>query len=174
MKRNSTFLGTLIALAALLFATANVAQGQARAEALGELSRDWTLRAGVFFASSEATRKAVGTVAFSGTLERKIYRTDNYDLYLGMGYNGMDTVYSIPLMFNLLYRSHSIHYGGGFGYSFGKRLDGRGFAAPALSINGGIRIRHGKNPMDVDVRYLFISGSNSELDGFTVTLGIGF
>lgn len=174
MKRNSTFLGTLFAFAVLLFATGNVAQGQARGETLGDLSRDWTLRTGVFIATSDATRKAIGTVGFSGTVERKVYRTDSYDLFLGMGYHGMDRVYNVPIMFNLVYHTNSLHYGGGFGYSFGKRLDGRGFAAPTLSINAGLRVRNGKNPLDVDVRYFFVSGSNQELDGLSLTLGIAF
>jgi hypothetical protein len=174
VKRNSTLLGTLIALAMLFFATANTAHAQARAETLGELNKDWTLRAGAFFASSNATRNAIGTVGFSGSAERKVYRTDNYDLYLGMGYNGMDRVYSVPIMFNIMYHRNALRLGGGFGYSFGKRLDGRGFAAPALSLNAGLRIRHGNMPLDVDVRYLIISGSNSELDGFAITLGLSF
>jgi hypothetical protein len=113
-------------------------------------------------------------VGFSGHVEKKVYQTESYDLFVGMGYNGMDRVYSVPILINLIYHNGNLRYGAGFGYSFGKRLDGRGMSGTAVNLIAGYKLRGGSNPMNVDVRYLLISGASNELDGLCVTLGISF
>ncbi len=139
-----------------------------------ELSQDWYFRLGVFVAQSNTTRKIMGDVGISGTLERRVYAASNYDLLIGLGYNGFDKVYSIPLLINLILHHNNIRYGLGAGYSFGKRDNGKGSNGVALDLILGYQLTHTTNPLSLDLRYFFISGSSNELDGYSLTLGYKF
>lgn len=167
MKRFSTFFSTLFIVAALLITAGQASKAQTRAEDLPELSRDWTLRLGAWIPKT-------GSLGISAHAERRVYKTDAYDLNMGMGYNGSETVYNVPILFSLIYHIKEIRAGALFGYSFGKRVDGRGMSGTALGLLAGYRIKNGVNPITADVRYLWIAGADSELDGWSITVGIGF
>lgn len=147
---------------------------RAQGDVTPELSRDWTIRLGLYIFSSEAARDKAGAVGISGLVERTVYRGDTYDVNVGIGYNGFDTVYSVPLMVYLVGHRDNLRYGGGVGYSFSKRVDGRGSNALSFSLLVGYDLTHGKHPINADLRYYFIGGSSSELDGYSLTLGIKF
>jgi hypothetical protein len=174
LKRSGTFFSAAMMLVLsvwLLFAP-----GSACAQALvePELSKDWTVRIGLWVPNSEAAREVVGTVGISGHVERRVYDGGNYDLTVGIGYNGFDRSYSVPVMLNIIGHRGNLRFGGGAGYSFGKRLDGSGSNGAALSLILGYQLTHGKNPLTFDFRYYFVAGSNQELDGYSFTLGIKF
>ncbi|MDE2127748.1 MAG: hypothetical protein KGJ62_14295 [Armatimonadetes bacterium] len=173
MKR---FLGT--GLIALTFGLVLVmSPGICRAqdgESTPELAKNWTLRVGPYFVGSEAASRKIGNVAFSGMVERQVYTGNQYDITVGIGYNGWDTVYSIPVMVNLIAHKDNLRYGGGAGYSFGKRASGTGTDGAAAMLLVGYDLVHGPNPISADLRYYFISGSNSELNGYSLTLGMKF
>lgn len=172
MKR----LGKIWALALMVMMGMAIAPrvAHAQSDATPELSRDWNVRAGLFVPNSRATRSKGGEVGFSGMVERRVYRGDAFDVTVGIGYNGMDQVYSVPVQINLIARKANLRYGAGVGYSFNKRLDGSGSNGTALSLILGYTPVHGKNPISVDLRYFFIGGSSSELDGYSLTIGAQF
>jgi hypothetical protein len=139
-----------------------------------ELSQDWSVRIGVFMAQSQAVRSKVGDIGISGLVDRRIYAGNNYEISAGIGYNGLNDVYSVPIVLDLTALSGNIRYGAGTGYAFGKRLDGRGTSGPLLSLLVGYQLTRSTNPLSLDLRYYFISGSSNELDGYSFTLGYKF
>ena len=157
----------------LLTATSN-ARAQARPEELPDLARDWTMRLGLFVFNSETARKAAGNVGLSAIMERTVYYGAGYDVNIGIGYQGFDRVYSVPISVTAIARQHRLRWGVGTGYSFGKRIDGSGSSGPILSVLAGWALRGGRNPLSAELRYNFISGSNNELDGYSLTLGLKF
>ncbi len=167
MKRFSTFFSTLFIVAALLITAGQASKAQTRAEDLPELSRDWTVRLGAWIPKT-------GSLGISALADRRVYKTDAYDLTLGAGYNGSETVYNIPIVFTIVYHMKDVRVGGLFGYSFGKRVNGQGMAGAALGLLAGYRLKQGVNPITVDARYYVISGADSELNGLSVTIGMGF
>lgn len=173
MKR-SVILGAVLAvtlgLAVLL--SPGVARAQAVPEETPELARDWSIRLGPWFFNSNTSRNAAGGLGISGMVERRVYAGAGYDLQVGIGYNGMNSVYSVPIMVNLIAHPYNLRYGIGAGYSFGKRVDGSGTDGVALDLIVGYRFVPGPNPLSVDLRYYFISGCSNELDGWSLTLGI--
>ncbi len=174
MKRMRTIWG---AAWLLLGACLLLAPGAARAQGgdqAPELARDWNLRVGLFIPQSQTTRGKSGEVGFSGIVERRVYRAQMYDLFVGIGYNGWDPVYSIPIMVNIIAHHNSIRYGIGAGYSFGKRDDGRGTDGAVLGLILGYELTHGRHALSADLRYNFITGSNNELDGYSLTIGMQF
>ena len=177
MKRVSTLwsiaLGLLIGMG--LLATPGAARAQFQTDETPELSRDWTIRAGLFFFNSEAARDQEGGVSFAGAVERTVYTGETYDVSIGVGYYGLSDVYSIPIMVNVVGRRANWRYGFGGGYAFGRRLDGRGSSGAALGLILGYQINSASRyPMNVDLRYNFISGASNELDGYSITLGVKF
>lgn len=176
MKRLSVFwsiaLGLLFGMG--LIAVPGAARAQFQTDEVPELSRDWTIRAGMYIFNSEAARAAEGAVSFSGYVERRVHQGLNHDLNIGVGYNGLDRVYSVPIMIHYVHRKEKWRLGAGAGYAFGKRIDGRGMSGTALGLLLGYQLTSGKYPMNVDLRYNFISGANNELDGYSITLGIKF
>jgi hypothetical protein len=168
----SVALGLLLGIG--LMAVPGAARAQFQTDEVPELSRDWTIRAGLFIFNSETARATEGSVSFGGSVERRVYEGTNYDLTIGIGYYGLDRVYSVPLMVHFIGHKHKLRYGAGAGYSFGKRLDGRGMSGAALGLLLGYQITSGKYPANVDLRYNFIAGANNELDGYSLTLGIKF
>jgi hypothetical protein len=168
-------LSAALALAFGVWLTA--APNPARAQDTGEtpsIQRDWHIRAGLFIFSSDRSRDRAGEVGFSGIVERSVYRNERYELNVGIGYHGWDTVYSIPITITGIGRYQNLRYGLGIGYTFGKRADGRGSSGVYLAPLVGYQLAHGKHPISVDLRYQFISGSASELDGWSITAGYGF
>ncbi|HZT41848.1 MAG TPA: hypothetical protein VFA07_06645 [Chthonomonadaceae bacterium] len=157
----------LLALGLCLF----MAPGAARAQISGgseDLSQDWSLRIGVFILHGS------GDLGISGMVERRVHNSPDYDIMLGVGYNGLNNVYSVPIMLNVIGKHANGRYGGGIGYSFGKRSEGNSFTGVAFDVVAGYTFVHGRNPMNVDLRWYFISGANSELDGPSITLGVQF
>jgi hypothetical protein len=143
-------------------------------DAIPELSRDWNVRVGTFIYQSKTTRAAQGEVGFSGMVERRVYKGDAFDVLVGIGYNGFDRVYAVPIQISLIAHKNNLRYGAGVGYSFNKRLDGSGSNGTALSLILGYTPIHGKNPVSVDLRYYIFSGSSDELDGYSLTIGAQF
>jgi hypothetical protein len=146
----------------------------AQSEAVPELSRDWNVHIGMFIYNSKTARDAQGEVGISGFVERRVYHGDAFDVTAGIGYNGLDRVYSVPVQLNLIAHKANLRYGAGAGYSFNKRLDGSGSNGTALSLILGYTPVHGKNPISVDLRYFFLGGSSNELDGYSLTIGAQF
>ncbi|MCW3098831.1 MAG: hypothetical protein JWL77_4449 [Chthonomonadaceae bacterium] len=173
MKR----LGTIWGLALMILLGMAMAPRAAHAQtndATPELSRDWNVRIGMFIYNSKTTRNAQGEVGISGMVERRVFKGDAYDVLVGIGYNGFDRVYSVPIQINLIAHKNNLRYGAGVGYSFNKRLDGTGSNGSALSVILGYTPIHGKNPISIDARYFFFGGSSNELDGLSLTIGAQF
>lgn len=176
MKRIGSFFS--IALMLMVGMTGMIASLPARAQSdsLTEtaLSRDWTVRMGVWYANSHAVRSKIGAVAISGLVERQVYAGNSYAIHIGIGYNGFNTVYSVPIMANIIAYHGNLRYGVGAGYYFGKRLSGRGASGSALDLILGYQITNTSNPLSLDLRYFFLSGASNELDGYGLTLGYKF
>ncbi|MCS6777011.1 MAG: hypothetical protein RMJ43_11290 [Chloroherpetonaceae bacterium] len=169
----SIVLGALIG--GILLTASSAAQAQFQTDEIPELSRDWTIRAGLFIFNSRAARDQEGAVTFAGSVERTVYTTPTYDVSIGVGYYGLGNVYSVPIMAHIIGHRESWRYGIGGGYAFGRRLDGRGSAGAAIGLLVGYQInRASRYPLNVDLRYNFISGANNELDGYSITLGVKF
>ena len=162
-----------LALGLGLIAVPHTVKAQSTEE-LPELSKDWTLRVGLYVFQSESARKSQGSVGISGMAERTVYYGNGYDVNIGVGYNGFDRVYNVPILINIIGRQGRYRYGVGAGYAFGKRIDRRGLAAGALDFVLGYQLTQGKNPLSADLRYLFIGGADNELDGYSFTLGLRF
>ncbi len=164
------------ALIAALAVCALAMPGMARAqnETVPELSRDWNIRVGLYIFNSNAAANASGRIGFSGTVERTVYHGEMYDVNVGIGYNGFDRVYSVPVTGQFIYHPGNWRLGGGAGYSFNKRVSGRGSNGAVLDLLAGYTLTHGKYPTNVDLRYYFVSGANNELDGLSITYGLKF
>ena len=176
MKRLGMIWSAALALtlgACLLLAPGN-ARAQSDPDVTPELSRDWTVRVGIFVPQSQTTRSVNGEVGVSGFVERRVYDGNNYEVQIGIGYNGFDRVYNIPATISLILKRGDFRLGGGVGYGFGKRLDGRGTQGSVLSVIAGYQLTHGRTPITGDLRYYFLGGSDNELDGLAATLGIKF
>lgn len=176
MKLLRTLWGATLALTFTigLLGVSNTARAQARGQEVPELQRDWTIRVGTYIFNSRASRRAQGTVAFSGIVERTVHRDENYDVNVGIGYHGLDKVYSIPITIMGIGTKDNLRYGIGTGYAFGQRINGSGTSGPLISLLLGYQARQGRIPLSLDLRYTFISGSNNELDGYSITLGAKF
>jgi len=162
----------IAALAVCALVMPNVARAQN--ETVPELSRDWNVRIGIYISNSQAASNKGGRIGFSGFGERTVYHGEQFDVTVGIGYNGFDRIYSVPIMGNVIFHPGNWRLGGGAGYSFNKRVDGRGSAGAALDLLAGYTLTHGKYPTNVDLRYFFISGSSDELDGLSITYGLKF
>ncbi len=170
MKR----LGSVCSAASLLMLGIGMllTPGAAKAQGQGsELNQDWAIRVGLYLYQSQTTRDANGTVGFSGMVERTVYRGAQYDVNVGIGYNGWDTVYSVPVMVTGILHQANLRYGGGVGYSFNKRQSGEASNGTAISLLLGYQFSRSKNPLSIDARYMFIGGSSNELDGLSITFG---
>ncbi len=139
-----------------------------------ELTKNWNLRIGISVFQSQTSRNKAGEVGFSGVAERTVYHAENYDINVGIGYNGSSDVYNIPIEVNGIAHHNRLRYGIGGGYAFGKRLDGRGMSGTVLTLIAGYKLIDTGVPLNLDLRYNFISGASSELDGYTLTLGAQF
>ena len=171
MKRLGSIWGAALLLMlgiGMLFAP-NAAKAQDTTTA--ELAQNWSIRIGVYIYQSQTTRGQNGELGFSGVVERTVYHGLWYDVTVGIGYNGWDSVYSIPIEVSAIAHKANLRYGAGAGYSFGKRLDGQGTNGTVLSVLLGYQMSRSKSPLSVDLRYYFIGGSDNELDGLGVTIG---
>jgi hypothetical protein len=160
-------LGMMLALCMLVTPGAARAQGEQSAE----VGKDWNVRIGVYIYQMQSTRDFNGEVGISGMLERTVYHGETFDVNVGIGYNGFDRVYSVPVMANAIFRKANLRIGGGVGYAFNKLPDGHGANGPAVDLILGYTFVHGKNPLSVDLRYIFISGTDNILDGYSLTVG---
>lgn len=139
-----------------------------------ELSKNWNLRLGISVFQSQTSRNKAGEVGISGIAERTVYRAENYDINVGIGFNGSSDIYNIPIEVTGVVHKNRFRYGIGAGYSFGKRIDGRGMSGTVLTLIAGYKLVDTGVPLNLDLRYNFISGANSELDGYSITLGAQF
>ncbi|HZP82357.1 MAG TPA: hypothetical protein VFB21_12020 [Chthonomonadaceae bacterium] len=177
MKRIGTLWSAagMLMLVACLLLTPGAARAQLTADTeAAELTRDWNLRIGMFIPQMEAARNASSDVGVSGIVERTVYRTLNYELNVGIGYNGFDRLYSVPIMITGIGHHRGWRYGLGAGYAFGKRVSGRGTSGSVIGLVLGYQFTTGKNPLSADLRYNFVSGSDNELDGYSLTVGTQF
>jgi hypothetical protein len=146
--------------------------GAAKAQNQGsELSQDWAIRVGLYIYQSQSARSQNGDVGFSGMVERTVYRGTIYDVNVGIGSNGWDRAYSVPVMVTGILHQANLRYGGGLGYSFNKRLNGEGSNGTAISLLLGYQFSRSRNPLSIDARYMFLGGSSNELDGLSITFG---
>jgi hypothetical protein len=176
VKKPGLFWGAaLLTLTLGLLAAPGMARAQnTTTEELPELTRDWTARIGLWIFNQDAARAASSDVGISAMAERTVYRGVGYYASIGIGYNGWDQVFSVPVTGNIIgYHGH-LRYGLGAGISFGQRIDGDGTSGAVIDLLIGYTVRGGVNPMDVDLRYYFVSGCDSELDGYSLTLGYHF
>jgi hypothetical protein len=176
LKRLRNYWGmalTLMLGTCALFVT-TAAHAQIDTDATPELSKDWTVRVGMYIFNNTTARNATGDVGFSGIVERRVYSGTSYEINIGVGYNGFGAVYNVPFLIDIVANSGNLRYGGGAGYSFGKRIDGRGTSGATLELLLGYQLTHTTNPLSIDLRYDFIAGSNDELDGYSLTLGYRF
>lgn len=169
--------GAVCLLAVCLLAAAP----PARAQVIGtgqdsslDLTKDWSLRVGFYILNSSTARDAAGAVTFSGLLERNVYYGRDYNVSVGIGYNGFDRIYSVPIIINAIKFQNKLRYGVGAGYSFNKRVNGSGSNGTVLNLILGYEFAGGTTPLNADLRYYFVSGTNNELDGLSVTVGYRF
>ncbi len=160
------------ALAVCVLAMPRVARAQN--ETVPELSRDWNVRIGIYVFNSNAAANAGGRVGISGIGERTVYKGEQFDVNVGVGYNGFDRVYSVPVVGNIVFHPGSWRLGGGAGYSFNKRVSGGGSNGSVIDLLVGYNLSHGRYPTNVDLRYFFVGGSSDELDGLSFTYGLRF
>lgn len=148
-----------------------VAPRAAHAQVVGgtsDLSQDWSLRIGLFVLHE------TGNIGFSGMVERRVHNSPDYDIMVGAGFNGNGSVYAVPIMINVIGKHANARYGAGVGYTFGKRTEGNAFQGVSYDVILGYEFVHGRNPMNVDLRWFFTSGASSELDGPSITWGVQF
>ena len=162
----------IVALAVCALALPIVARAQS--EIVPELSRDWNVRIGVYIFNQNATARKNGRVGISGFGERTVYHGEQFDITVGIGYNGFDRIYSVPVTGQLIFHPNSWRLGAGVGYAFNKRIDGSGSNGSVFNLLLGYTLTRGRYPTNVDMRYFFVGGSNNELDGLSVTYGLKF
>ena len=172
MKQLRSLWGAFVILAVGIFALSVPMTAKAQVESIPDLAKDWNVRIGVFVFNQKAAADKVGHIGISGLVERTVFHGDKYDVNVGIGYNGFDTVYSVPITGSIIFHPGSVRFGIGAGYSFNKRVDGSGSNGTVISLIAGYEFVHGKNPLSIDARYNFIGGSSNELDGLGITLGI--
>src|SRR5579871_6082362 len=158
----------MLALGLGLLIAPGAARAQNNNDALPELSKDWAIRIGVYIYQSQSTRSANGEVGLSAIFERTVFRNDMLDVNVGIGYNVFDRVYNIPIQVSGIIRKNNLRVGGGLGYAFGKRIDGTGTSGAAMSLILGYQLSQSRSPLSLDLRYYFISGSDNELDGYSL------
>jgi len=140
----------------------------------GDLTRDWNLRIGMFIPQMHATRAASSTVGLSAIAERTVYRAPQWDLNIGIGYNGTTDIYAVPITATGIVHVNNLRYGFGAGYAFGRRIGGGGFTGATILLLVGYQFTHGRNPLSADLRYYFVTGTDDELDGYSLTIGMQF
>lgn len=195
MRRSGTIWSTVLVLVLGMFALLPMgarAQSGEGGDQIPELSQDWSVRLGLYVLQSKTARARSGEVTFSGNVERRVYAGRGYDVTIGVGYNGLDEIYSIPITANIIAYNGNVRYGAGAGYSFGRRNNDlppntsigggnqfganttRGTMGTVFDLLLGYQLTRGRNPLSVDLRYYFIGGASNELDGYSVTLGMKF
>ena len=166
----SVMLALTLAAGTLIMPNTARAQG----DNIPELSRDWNVRIGVYIYNGKTASDAGGRIGISGLVERTVYRGEIYDINVGIGYNGFDRIYSVPATISFIYHPANLRLGAGVGYSFNKRVSGKGSNGSVFNLLVGYQLSHGKNPTSIDLRYYFVGGSNNELDGYSLTYGLHF
>ena len=172
MKQLRSLWGAFVLVALGLVALSVPMTVQAQVETIPDLQKDWNVRIGIYVFNNNAAANAVGRIGISGQVERTVFHGDKFDVNIGIGYNGLDTVYSVPVTGNIIMHPGNVRYGLGAGYCFSKRVGGAGSNGTVISLIAGYEFVHGKNPISVDARYNFVGGSSNELDGLGITIGI--
>jgi hypothetical protein len=162
----------MAALVIVALALPNAARAQN--ETVPELSRDWNVRIGVYVFNNNTAANAGGRVGISGLVERTVYRGEQYDVTVGIGYNGFDRIYSVPVTGQIIFHPGNLRVGGGIGYAFNKRINGGGSNGSVFDLLVGYTLTRGRYPTNVDLRYFFVGGSSNELDGLSITYGLKF
>lgn len=173
MKRIGTFWSAvcLLALSMMILGTTKEAYAQNELDP----ARDWTVRLGPYVFNSNSTSNANGSrFGISGHVDKTVLQGDTYDINIGIGYNGYDRVYSIPVLGTIVYHPSQWRFGFGAGYSFNKRVGGRGSNGAIMTAMAGYQLTTGKNPTFLELRYYFVAGANNELDGYALTYGMKF
>jgi hypothetical protein len=137
-------------------------------------TRSRNVRIGIYLFNSNAAARKSGRVGISGLVERSVYKGEQYDVTVGIGYNGFDRVYSVPVTGQIIFHPGNLRYGGGAGYAFNKRVSGKGSNGAVVDLLVGYVLTRGRYPTNVDLRYFFVGGSNNELDGWSLTYGLKF
>jgi hypothetical protein len=174
LKHVKAFWGQALIAALAVCALALPNAARAQNETVPELSRDWNVRIGIYLFNSNTASNAGGRVGISGLVERTIYRGEEYDINVGIGYNGFDRIYSVPVTGQIIFHPHNLRIGGGAGYSFNKRISGKGSNGSVIDLLVGYALSHGRYPTNIDLRYFFVGGSSNELDGWSLTYGLKF
>jgi hypothetical protein len=152
--------------------------GAAQAQTLGdsELTKNWELRVGFFLPERESAREAGRDVWFSLGGERTFYEADRWKGTLSIDYygaGGSSTIYNIPICLNARGASQGLRYGAGLGVSYGHDTS-RGLSSLAYNLLVGYTLKPGVNPINVDLRYLGVTQSHGELNGWAMSVGFGF
>jgi hypothetical protein len=140
----------------------------------GDLEKDWNFRIGIFVPQSKTARAVIGSVGISGYLERTVFNSSSYEINIGVGFNGMSNAYSVPVMGYIVGKAGNFRYGFGAGYSFNRKLDGTGSSDAVVGPLLGYRFTGEPYHLSLDLRYNFVSGTNNELDGYSLTIGARF
>lgn len=174
MNRTNTLLNGAWLLALGVLALCLPGAAKAQGDYTPELSRDWSVRVGVYVFNSKTTSDQGSRVAFSGLVERRVYHGDTFDVGVGVGYNGFDAIYSVPITVTGVLHRGNVRLGAGAGYSFNKRPFGNSSQGTVFDLLLGYQLTHGKNALSADARYYFVAGASNELDGLSLTLGYQF
>lgn len=165
--------GWLVGLA-LVLGVGGVAQAQSLSDS--ELTKNWELRVGFFLPERESAREAGNDVWLSLGGERTFYEADRWKGTLSIDYygaGGSKTIYNIPICLNARGASQGLRYGGGLGVSYGHNTE-KGLSSICYNLLAGYSLQTGPNPVSVDLRYLGTLQSHGELNGWALSLGIGF
>src|SRR4051812_37782894 len=131
-----TLLGAALALMfGVMIVSAPVsASAQRSGNDTAEIAKDWSLRIGIFVFNNQASRNKSGEVGISGLAERTVYKSETYDIAVGMGYNGFGDEYSVPITVTGIVHNANLRMGAALGYAFGKRLDGEGTSGALMGL----------------------------------------
>ena len=165
MKQFGLLLGMLLALGSC---------GTAKAE-IGEnsLAHNWGARLGFFVPERDSVRSATNDVWLNFGVDHTFYDNGMVKGVFSIDYYGSNGTYNIPFLFNAETEKNNWRMGAGLGINVGHDLD-KGLTSMAYDLLVGYSISKGLNPINFDVRYIGTTRSNSQLNGWSFTLGIGF
>ena len=163
--------GWVVGCALLLGIVGRVpAEAQQRDE---ELTRDWSIHAGIFFPTDDDARDAKGNIWGTIGVERPIYVLDRWQATFGVDYYGAGEIYNVPITVNVRGHSEGIRYGLGVGLGLSHDLE-RGMRGVAYNFLVGYEITRGDKPITADLRYMGLTTGDGALNGFALTLGMSF
>ncbi len=177
MKR----LGFVLAAAVVLAVWAVPAFAQWGEETTGNNLR---VRLGAFFPSKSISRDEANTWLNAGVdyvIQRDVAISEGYaaDLGVSVDYIGSGDVYHVPVLVNYWGKVGSgLSYTAGIGVGFAKRpVSGDTKTGFAYTIGLGYDISTGQEggvKLFIDARYIGLTGTDNEHNGFAVALGARF